>query len=238
MVHPPPLWSGVDRVNQRSWEAAIPTPASFDYSESYLPEDGALLSARERGKELGCTPISSGGGAVLQFLASLIDAKSVVEVGTGAGVSGIWLQRGMHPDGVLTSIDIEPEHQTAARQAFADAGIANNRARLINGRALDVMPRLADASYDLVFIDGDKTEYVDYLREAIRLLRPGGIVAVDNSLWHDRVADPSVRDEDTLAVRELLTVVRDDERLSPMLLPVGDGLLVASLRVDRDEITL
>jgi predicted O-methyltransferase YrrM len=223
-------------VSQRSWEAAIPTSASFDYSESYLPEDAALLAARERGAELGCTPIGSGGGAVLHFLASVIDAKSVVEIGTGAGVSGIWLQRGMNPDGVLTSIDIEPEHQNAARQAYADAGIANHRARLINGRALDVLPRLTDAAYDLVFVDGEKIEYVDYLREAIRLLRPGGIVAFDNSLWHDRVADPSVRDEETLAVRDLITVVRDDERLSSMLLPVGDGLMVASLRVSAGSV--
>jgi predicted O-methyltransferase YrrM len=224
-------------VTQRPREAAIPTPASFDYSETYLPEDSVLLAARERGAELGCTPIGSGGGAVLRFLASLIGARSVVEIGTGAGVSGIWLQRGMHHDGVLTSIDIESEHQTAARQAYADAGLANHRARLINGRALDVLPRLADGSYDMVFGDGEKTEYVDILHEALRLLRPGGIVAFDNTLWHDRVADPAVRDEETTAVRDLLAAVREDERLNPLLLPVGDGLLVASLRPD-DEVAL
>jgi predicted O-methyltransferase YrrM len=172
-------------------------------------------------------PIGPGGGALLRFLAASIGARSVVEVGTGAGVSGIWLLRGMAADGVLTSIDVEGEHQRVAKESFAEAGIASSRTRLITGRALDVLPRLTDGAYDLVFCDAAKGEYVDYLREALRLLRPGGVLAFDNALWHGRVPDPSARDPETVAVRELLRQVRDDERLLPVLLPSGDGLLAA-----------
>ena len=128
----------------------------------------------------------------------MIEARAVVEVGTGAGVSGLWLLRGMRSDGVLTTIDIEAEHQRLARESFNDAGIPPQRARTIAGAALDVLPRLTDGHYDLVFCDGDKAEYAAYLKEALRLLRPGGIVAFDNALWHDRVADPSQRDEETI----------------------------------------
>ncbi|MDQ1542256.1 MAG: hypothetical protein QOH29_2982, partial [Actinomycetota bacterium] len=97
---------------------------------------------------------------------------------------------------------------------------------------LDVLPRLTDGAYDLVFCDGEKKEYGDYLREALRLLRVGGVVAFDNSTWHHRVADPSQRDPATIAIRELGKHLREDGRLVPTLLPVGDGLLVA---VKREE---
>jgi predicted O-methyltransferase YrrM len=136
----------------------------------------------------------------------------------------------MRPDGVLTSVDLEAEHQRLARETFAEAGIPTNRARLITGRALEVLPRLADGGYDLVFCDGDKNEYGDYLREALRLLRAGGVVAFDNALWHDRVADPAQRDPETVAIRELGKAVRSEEGLVPALLPVGDGLLCAVKR--------
>ena len=172
----------------------------------------------------------SGGGAVLRFLAALASARAVVEIGTGTGVSGVWLLRGMRPDGVLTTVDVEPEHQRAARTAYAEAGFAPNRTRLISGAALDVLPRLADGAYDLVFCDGDKNEYLDYYEQGMRLLRPGGVLAFDNALWHDRVADPAQRDATTVAIRELGKAVREDERLVPVMLPVGDGLLAAVKR--------
>ena len=189
-----------------------------------------LERARGRGEELGCTPVGTGAGSALRLIAALLNAKAVVEIGTGAGVSGLWLLRGMPSDGVLTTIDVEPEHQRAAREAFAEAGVRGNRTRVIAGRALDVLPRLTDGAYDLVVCDAAKTEYDDYLEQALRLLRPGGAVAFDNALWHDRVADPAQRDETTTVIRELGKRVRDDERLVPCLLPVGDGLLVAVKR--------
>ena len=186
-----------------------------------------LAAARARAEEVGVTPIGPGAGAALRFLASVLEARAVVEIGTGTGVSGLWLLRGMRADGVLTTVDVEAEHQRLARQSFTEAGIPTQRARTISGAALDVLPRLTDGHYDLVFCDGDKAEYAAYLDAALRLLRPGGVVAFDNALWHDRVADPAQRDEETVSIRDLGRAVAAHEGLVPMLLPVGDGLLVA-----------
>ena len=192
-----------------------------------MSEDEVLANARSRAAEVAAVPVGPGAGAALRFVASILDAKNVVEIGTGCGISGVWMIRGMRPDGVLTSVDIEVEHQRLAKQAFDEAGIASQRVRFIPGAALEVIPRLTDGHYDLVFCDGDKQEYPQYLEQALRLLRPGGVVAFDNSLWHDKVADASVRDADTLAIREMLATVAEHEGLTPVLLPVGDGLLLA-----------
>lgn len=198
-----------------------------EYLESFVTEDGLLAAARERGQELGCIPIGPAGGAALRFLASALAARAVVEVGTGAGTSGLWLLRGMTPAGVLTSIDVEPEHQRAARQTFSEAGFPPSRYRLIMGQALDVLPRLTDGGYDLVFVDAAKPEYPRYLEAGVRLLRPGGVIAFDNALWGGRVADPACRDPSATALRETGAKVRDDETLIPLMLPIGDGLLLA-----------
>ncbi len=157
----------------------------------------------------------------------MLDARSVVEIGTGTGVSGVWLLRGMRADGILTTVDIETEHQRLARETFTEAGFASQRIRTIAGAALDVLPRLTDAHYDIVFCDGDKAEYSAYLKEALRLLRPGGVVAFDNALWHDRVADPAQRDRDTVTIRDLGREIAETDALVSVLLPVGDGLLMA-----------
>ncbi|NUR91456.1 MAG: O-methyltransferase [Nonomuraea sp.] len=204
-----------------------PVEATLAYAEQFHHEDETVHAARQRGLEMGAVPILPGGGAMLCFLTTALNAKSVVEIGTGCGVSGLYLLRGMRADGTLTSVDVEPEHQRLARQAFAEAGFSGGRVRLITGRALDVLPRLSDGGYDLVFADGAKQEYSDYLAEAVRLLRVGGVVAFDNALWHDRVADPTQRDPDTVAVRELGKLVQADDRLRPVMIPLGDGLLTA-----------
>jgi len=135
--------------------------------------------------------------------------------------------RGMTDDGVLTSVDEETENSRAARQTFNDAGVPTQRVRLITGRVLDVLSRLADAGYDLVFFDGNPQESSRYLEEALRLLRPGGLVVFNDVLAGGRVADPAQRDPATIAVRTLINDTREDERIRPLLIPVGDGLLVA-----------
>jgi predicted O-methyltransferase YrrM len=213
-------------------ETAIsaPTPASWAYAETLVDEDDVLARARARGDELGCRGVRPGVGAALRVLAASGGARSVVEVGTGAGVSGLYLLRGMPPDGVLTTIDVEAENQRAAREAFAEDGVRPGRARLITGRALDVLPRLTDRAYDLVLLDADGGEYDAYTDQALRLLRRGGVLAVTDALWRGKVADPAQRDRGTTAMRELVKRVRDDARLVPALLPVGDGLLLAVLR--------
>ncbi len=205
-------------------------PESWAYAEEYRGEDEVVTAARASADEAGVVPIGAGGAAALTTLAAAVDAKAVVEIGTGTGVSGLALLRGMRADGTLTTVDLDAENQRLAKQTFTEAGIASQRFRLIAGAALDVLTRLTDGHYDLVFCDADKREYADYLTEALRLLRPGGVVAFDNALWHDRVADPAQRDPETTAIRELIRVVREDDDLVSSLLPVGDGLLVAVKR--------
>ncbi|MCL8250919.1 O-methyltransferase [Aeromicrobium fastidiosum] len=205
------------------------TAASLAFAEDHQSEDDHLAAARRRADEVGVVPISPGAGSALSFLASAIGARAVAEIGTGTGVSGLWLLRGMQPGGVLTSVDLEAEHQRLARETFTAAEYAPQRFRLIAGAGLDVMPRLTDDGYDLVFLDGDKVEYGEYLEQAVRLVRPGGLIVFDNALWHDRVADPSQRDPETSAIRDVVKHVSTDDRLRSVLLPLGDGLLVAQL---------
>jgi predicted O-methyltransferase YrrM len=205
-------------------------PASWAYSEEFITETDVIEKARVRSEELGCIPVMPGVGAVLRLLAAAVNAKAVVEVGTGAGVSGLWLISGMPSDGILTTIDVEAEHQRAAKAAYLAAGIAPQRTRVITGRALDVLPRLTDAAYDMVVIDADKAEYPRYVEQALRLLRNGGILVLDNMLWRDKVADPATRDETTTTLRDLGKSLRDNDSLVPALLPVGDGVLAAVKR--------
>jgi predicted O-methyltransferase YrrM len=206
----------------------VTADATTAYVEDFLSEDEPLLMARRNAAEVGgAPPVSPATGAVLRFIAASVGARAVVEIGTGCGTSGIWLLRGMRRDGVLTSVDTDPEHQRLARAVFIEAGFAANRYRLIGGKAADVLPRLTDGGYDMVFCDADKHEYPDYLTAALRLLRPGGAVAFDNALWSGRVADPDRTDAETVAIREVCELIRNDPRLVPLLLPVGDGLLAA-----------
>ena len=208
----------------------VPKPASWAYADGYLSEDDILTRARARAAEVGVVPVGVGVGTALRFICASLQARKVVEIGTGTGVSGLWMLRGMAPDGVLTTIDREGEHQRLAKVAFSEEGIPHTRMRLIPGRALEVLPRLKDDDYDLVHCDGDKGEYADYYEHALRLLRSGGVVAFDNALWHDQVADPAQRDSETVAIRELGKTIREDERVIPVLLPLGDGLLAAVKR--------
>jgi predicted O-methyltransferase YrrM len=231
-VHPicwvPTLTSLLVRPLSPTQQAASAQPAVQEYVRGFVAEDEVFGAARAKGEEFGCAPVDPGVGATLRFLATALRAKAVVEVGTGAGVSGLYLLSGMAGDGILTSIDVEPEHQRAARGAYTSAGFAAGRTRLIMGRALDVLPRLTDGGYDLVFVDAAKTEYPRYLEQGIRLLRPGGVMAFANTLWSGKVPDPTQRDTETQAVREVLAAVRQDERLAPTLLPLGDGLLAVA----------
>ena len=212
----------------------------FAYAAGYLPEVEPLLAARAAAADLGGTePVLPEVGAALRFLACAVGARTAVEIGTGCGSSGIWLLRGMRPGSTLTSVDTEPEYQRMARKAFTQAGFAQNQCRLILGRALDVLPRLSDGAYDMVFSDADPRDYPDYLSAALRLLRTGGIVAFNNSLLAGTsgiAGDDGLDDAPATGpagqVAGLADQVRADERLVPVLLPLGDGLLAAVKRSD------
>lgn len=199
--------------------------AAIDYDEAaYAVEDEPLLTARANAEDLGGTlPVRPAAGAALRFLASAIAARAVVEIGTGCGSSGIWLLRGMRQGGVLTSVDTEPEYHRLARKAFTQAGFATNQARLILGRALDVLPRLSDGAYDLVFCDADQAAYPEYLASALRLLRPGGIAVFNDVL----PPGPGPADD---GVRELAEMAGNEEKMVTLLLPIAGGLLAAIKR--------
>jgi predicted O-methyltransferase YrrM len=211
--------------------SAAENPAAHDYVNGHPTENEVVTAARARAREIGCPTVSGGGAAALRFLATAVQAKAVVEVGTGLGVSGLCLLAGMATDGVLTSIDIEPEYQRSAKRSFLDAKVAPGRVRMIMGQALDVLPRLTDGGYDLVFFDAARSEYPQYHEQGVRLLRPGGVIAFESVLGTGRVADPTRRDQENLALREVTRAVREDDRLVPVLLPLGGGLLVAAKKL-------
>ncbi|QPL06113.1 MULTISPECIES: O-methyltransferase [Actinomyces] len=203
---------------------------SWSYTEEFPLEPEAQAQARRRGIELGVGPVSPATGALLSTLAAGVGARSVAEIGTGTGVSGLWLLQGMGPDGVLTTIDVEAEVQREARRAFDAAGYPGSRTRVIQGRASDVMPRMAARSYDMVVLDVDPLEAAALAEQALRMLRVGGVLAVTRALWNDHVADPARRDQTTVAARELGKALREREDLVVSLLPVGDGLLAVVRR--------
>lgn len=199
----------------------------YAHAEESISEDEVLVAARDRAGEIGAGAVSPAVGALLSLLARLSGGKAVVEVGTGAGVSGLWLLSGMVEDGVLTTIDVEPEYQRVAKQTFAEAGSGPSRTRLIAGRAQEVLTRLADDSYDLVFVDADPIDLPTYVVEGVRLLRSGGVIVLNRAALGGRVGDPAANDAEVSAAREAARLIAEDERLSPALLPLGEGLLAA-----------
>ncbi|MET8699891.1 O-methyltransferase [Kitasatospora sp. NPDC058032] len=205
-------------------------PARAALADTYVGEDAVLTYARAQSARTGIRAIGPSGGACLRLLAAALDAKAVAEIGTGTGVSGVYLLRGMRPDGVLTTVDSEPVRQQLAKEAYQAAGFAANRSRFIPGRALEVLPRLADGQYDLVFCDGDPAESREYLSESLRLLRPGGMVCFEGVFQEGRLAEPELQDPQTQSVRDMVQAVRESEALLPALLPVSDGLLCAVKR--------
>lgn len=204
--------------------------ASWEYAEQHHAEDHILEAARRRGEDLGVTPVSEGVAATLTVLAAAMGARGLVEVGTGVGVSGLSLLRGAAPDAVLTSIDPDADHLQAARTTFKESGVPSARTRLITGRAEEVLPRLTSGGYCLVHLDADSPELDEFVEQGVRLLRPGGLLAVNDALDHDRLPRPAVREESTRRRRAVERSVRDDERLVTTMLGTGTGLLVAVKR--------
>lgn len=198
-------------------------------SELTAVEDDALRAARERASAGGMPPVSADTGAFLRLAARWTGAQAAVEIGSGAGYSGIWIARGLADKGILTTIEADPEHQRLAKASYEDAGVPS-RVRSILGRALDVLPRLADDGYDLAFLDAVKAEYPEYLQHALRLVRPGGVILADNVLWSGRVADRKASDPDTEGLRTYARRIAEDDRLDSVILTIGDGLSVSRVR--------
>lgn len=198
------------------------------FANSYLPETEIMQRARLRGEEIGAYDTTPAVGSLIRYLTHLIGATSIVEVGTGAGVSGLWILPAMSSKGLFTSIDDEIENAKLAKQAFDEAGIPATRYRLITGNSGEIVGKLADSLYD-IFILRKSREILESVDNAHRSLRPGGILVIDKALLAGKVADPTQRDEESIAHRESIKVIREArESWLPMLLPVGDGVLVAT----------
>jgi predicted O-methyltransferase YrrM len=204
---------------------------NWKFAEDFVVEPAAVAEARRTAQELGVDCVSPATGAQLAVLAATLRARTMIEIGTGVGVSGLRLLAGA-PEAHLTSIDVETDHQQHARKAFTEAGVAANRVRLISGRALDVLPRMNEESYDLVLVDADGASVIEYVEHSLRLARPGGLVVVTHALWHGRVADPVRREDVVLGIRGLLGAIAESEAVFASLSPIGDGLLQLSKRGD------
>ena len=177
--------------------------------------------------------ISPEQGAFMALLVRLTGARRCLEVGTFTGYSSTAVALALPPDGHLVCCDMSREWTDLARQAWADAGVAD-RIELRIGPATDTLDTLlADGgagSFDFAFIDADKPSYDTYVEQALRLVRPGGLIAIDNTLWSGRLTDPSVTDASTQAIRALNEKLAQDERVDLALVPIGDGLTLLRVR--------
>ena len=197
-------------------------------------EPDHIARARAHALELGAAPVSAPVGAQIAVIAAVSNALNIVEIGTGAGVSGLWLLHGS-PRATRTSIDNEPVPLAVARRAFSDARIAPARARFITGRAADVLPRMNEASYDIVLVDADPEGVIDYVEHALRLVRAGGTVLIPRVLAGGGVADPVRRDAVTTAYRTLIQETQASPAVIGALSIVGEGLLQLTTIPERAD---
>jgi predicted O-methyltransferase YrrM len=201
----------------------------WKYTEALIGERDDIALLRQHSAELGIDAVSAATGAQLAFIAAATAPETIIEIGTGLGVSGLWLMHGA-PAASFTSIDSEADYQQVAKAALTEAGVAPNRVRLITGAASSVLPRMNDASYDLVFVDADPESVLEYVEHGIRLAKPGGVVLVAHALWRGKVADPAQREEPVGAFRSLLATLSESSAVTAAVSPVGDGLLQLTKR--------
>ncbi|MCS5715241.1 class I SAM-dependent methyltransferase [Herbiconiux sp. CPCC 205716] len=198
--------------------------SSWKFADDIVVETTQIVAARTHAAEVGVESVSPAIGSQLAVITAAARAKSIVEIGTGLGVSALWMLRGA-PDATITSIDTELEHQQVARAALLDAKVPANRIRLITGKAGDVLPRLNESSYDVVLVDADAASVIEYVEHGLRLVRQGGTVLVPHALWKDKVADPAQRGETVGDFRTLIAELSASEAVLVALSPAGDGLL-------------
>jgi predicted O-methyltransferase YrrM len=174
--------------------------------------------------------IGSDQGAFLALLVRLIGARRALEIGTFTGYSSLTVAAALPADGRLTCCDVSDEWTQVARRYWREAGVAD-RIDLRLAPAMETLSALlresGPGSFDFAFIDADKTGYDGYYEACLTLLRPGGLMAFDNTLWSGAVADPANTDPDTVALRALNVKARDDPRVTSCLVSIGDGVLLA-----------
>jgi caffeoyl-CoA O-methyltransferase len=215
-----------------SAEATLVTARHFDYlAQRTAPEGEFLAQLKDAARAAGIPAIwiSPAQASLMQILLRLQGARTVVEVGTLAGYSAIAMARALPPDGHLHTIELDGKHAD-----FAEAWIARSdaagRISVHRGAGLDVLPRLAADSADAAFLDADKGNYPGYLAHALRIVRPGGLVMVDNAFAFGQLFDEHPADREVGAVRAFNELMAAERRLQSIIVPVGDGLWVGVRR--------
>lgn len=205
------------------------------YLEVSLRESDVLRRLREETARLekAQMQISPEQGQFMQLLVQLIGARLALEIGTFTGYSALCVAKGLPEDGKLIACDIDEEWPSFGMRYWAEAGV-RDRIDFRVGPAIETLSDLIhegmEESFDFVFIDADKRGLDDYYQMSLRLVRQGGVIAVDNTLWHGKVADDEVHDDDTMAIRGFNARVIDDERVDLSLVPIGDGLTLLRKR--------
>ena len=211
-----------------------------DAIERYVAEEITHETAVQRRLRAETAPLPNSGmqigadqGALLATLAKLLDARRAIEIGTYTGYSALAVAQALPSDGKLICCDVSEEWTSVARRYWQEAGVAG-RIELHLAPATETLAALLRQgnaeTFDLAFIDADKTNYDAYYEACLKLVRRGGAIALDNMLWSGKVADPDVHDEDTDALRALNAKIRDDGRVDACLLTVGDGVMLARKR--------
>lgn len=172
-------------------------------------------------------------GQFLHLQLKLLDAQRALEIGSFTGYSGLWLASALPPKGCLMACDINQEWTARARRYWEEAGVMD-RIEVRLAPAMDTLGELVERdetkSFDFAFIDADKSMYDEYYERCLQLLRPGGLIALDNMLWNGKVANGAADDPDTNAIRALNEKLRDDDRIDLSMVPIGDGLTLCRKR--------
>lgn len=183
--------------------------------------------------EMGRMQISPEQGQFMQLLIRLLGAKKTLEVGVFTGYSSLAVALALPADGRIVACDVSVEWTSIARRYWAEASVSHKidlRLRPAKESLLALIAAGEAETFDFAFIDADKENYDAYYELALKLLRPGGLIGVDNVLWHGRVIDPAATDKDTEAIRALNDKLQRDDRVDVSMLPVGDGLYLARKR--------
>lgn len=197
---------------------------SWKFINEFAVENEHQAKARALSVEHGVVPIDATIGSQMSLIAAAANATNIIEIGTGFGLSGLWLLAGA-PEATLTSIDSEFEYHEQARSIFAEAGHIASKVRLITGRANEVLPRMNEASYDIVLIDADPAQILENVEHALRLVRTGGTILIPHALLNGSVANPADRSAAPAAFRQVITEIATGEGMVSALSPAGDGLL-------------
>lgn len=208
------------------------TPAHFEYiAARTTPEDDLLRALKTAAEEAGIPAIwiAPEQAALLQILLRLSGAREVVEVGTLAGYSAIAMARALPPDGRLSTIEIDARHADFAESWIARSDVAD-RVRVLCGAGIDRLAEMKSGTVDAIFIDADKHNYPNYLREAERLLRPGGLLMADNAFAFGYLLDANRQTPDVLAIRDFNDLVARTSAFQSVIVPLGDGCWVGVRR--------